>query len=168
MKPKGVTLIGMPASGKSTIGRELSGALKMPLLDVDKWIEEHEKMSLRDAIVRKGAAYVLQLETDCLYDLNLHETIVSTPGSIIYNDVLEPLERQTHIVWLNVPFHILEKRLAPDVENKRGIIGLAEKGLRGLYEERTPLYRQWAHHTIDCYGKEQSDITDEIISSLQY
>lgn len=162
MKRKGISLIGMPASGKSTIGRELSRTLDMPLLDIDKWMEEHEGMPLKQAIVQKGAAYILALESRCVRELDLHETIVSTPGSIIYNDVVEPLRQQTNIVWLNVPYGDIEQRLAPDVHNERGIIGLAEKGLQLLYEERLPLYRRWAQYTIDCTGKRQQEITQEI------
>lgn len=163
MKRKGISLIGMPASGKSTIGRELSQTLGFPLLDIDKWMEEHENLPLKQAILQKGVAYILALESRCVRELDLHETIVSTPGSIIYNDVVEPLRMQTNIVWLNVPFETFEKRLAPDVNNERGIIGLAEKGLRCLYEERLPLYQQWAQYTIDCENKQQYEITQEII-----
>lgn len=163
MKRKGISLIGMPASGKSTIGRELSRTLGMPLLDIDKWMEEHEGMPLKQAIMQRGAAYILALESRCVRELDLHEMIVSTPGSIIYNDVVEPMRQQTNIVWLNVPYEDIERRLAPDVHNERGIIGLAEKGLRRLYEERLPLYQRWAQYTIDCAGKQQQEITQEII-----
>lgn len=162
MKRQGISLIGMPASGKSTIGRELSRTLEMPLLDIDKWMEKHEGMPLKQAIMQKGAAYILALESRYVREQDLRDTIVSTPGSIIYNDVLEPLRRQTNIVWLHVPYRDIEERLAQDVTNERGIIGLAEKGLRRLYEERLPLYEQWAQYTIDCAGKQQSEITQEI------
>ena len=168
MKRKGISLIGMPASGKSTIGRELTSTLGLPLLDIDKWMEDHEGLALKQAIVQKGAAYILALESRCVRELDLHDTIVSTPGSIIYNDVLEPLQQQTNIVWLDVPFATLQERLAPDVNNERGIIGLAEKGLRRLFEERLPLYQQWAQYRIDCDGKQQHEITQEIIDILGY
>jgi len=168
MKRKGITLIGMPASGKSTIGKELSAKLGLPLLDVDQWMEEHEGMPLRDIIRTKGAEYTLNLETSCIRDQDLHETIVSTPGSIIYNDVLDALEEQTHIIWLNAPLSLLQERLAPDVNNERGIIGLEEKGLDGLFAERMPLYEKWAQYTIDCGGKEQAAIVAEAIAAAEY
>lgn len=163
MKRKGISLIGMPASGKSTIGKALSQSLNAPLLDVDQWMEKHESMPLRKIIESKGKDYTLDLETSCLKDRDLHGVVVSTPGSIIYNDVLDVLRSQTHIVWLNVPFDVIEERLAPDVDNKRGVIGLKEKGLRRLFDERTPHYAEWATHVIDCGSKDADDIVDEIL-----
>ncbi|USN96979.1 MAG: hypothetical protein H6797_02195 [Candidatus Nomurabacteria bacterium] len=163
MKRKSISLIGMPACGKSTIGKELAKVLGMPLLDVDKWMEEREGMPLREVIETKGKDYTLRLETDCIRSHDLHDVILSTPGSIIYNDVLDVLQEQTHIVWLNVPFAAIEERLAPDVDNKRGVIGLKEKGLKRLFDERTPFYAEWATSVIDCGSKSATDIVDEIV-----
>lgn len=164
MGHKGVSLIGMPASGKSTICKKLASALSWPLLDIDLWMEAHEGMPLKQIIDTKGKDYALDLETSCIRDTNLFETVLSTPGSIIYNDVLDVLQQQTHIIWLDVPFSTLEARLAPDIENERGIIGLKEKGLKGLYDERTPFYEKWATHRIDCEEKSVSKIVKEIIA----
>ncbi|MCA9334860.1 hypothetical protein KC953_01830 [Candidatus Saccharibacteria bacterium] len=159
---KGIALIGMPASGKTTISRELAARLNRPLLDVDQWMEAHEKRPLSETIATKGKKYTLDLETACIRDHDLRELILSTPGSIIYNDVLDLLREKTHIIWLDVPFEVIEERLAPDVDNQRGVIGLKEKGLRALYDERTPLYRKWATHTIDCGDKDVEAIVLEI------
>ncbi len=165
---KGITLIGMPAGGKSTIGRRLSEMLGMPMLDVDRWMEEQEGMLLPELLRTKGADYVLALESSCIRDHNLRETIVSPPGSIIYNDVLQPLQQQTHIVYLKVPFHEIESRLAADTVRQGEIIGIKEKGLDGLFTERTPLYEKWAEYTIDCEEKTVQEITDEVIETLEY
>jgi shikimate kinase len=167
MERKGITLIGMPASGKSTIGKELAKRLSFPLLDVDRWMEQQNGgVPLAEIIETKGADYTLNMETDCIRRHNLHETIVSTPGSIIYNDVLEPLQEQTHIVWLNVPADTIEQRLRDDTARTRLIIGLKEKGFAKLLIERMPLYEQWARYTVDCDGKSALDITAEIINHI--
>ncbi len=164
----GITLIGMPTCGKSTIGRILSKKLGMPMLDVDRWMEQQEDMLLPEIIRTKGAEYVLALESSCVRDYDLRETIVSTPGSIIYNDVLEPLQRQTRIVWLDVPLDEIRKRLGNDTERQGEIIGIKEKGLDGLFNERVPLYRQWAQYVIDCKNKTADDIANEVIATLGY
>lgn len=164
---KGLALIGMPASGKSTVSRELARLLGWPLLDVDQWMEEHESLPLREIIAIKGKEYTLNLETDCIRNTDLRKTVLSTPGSIIYNDILDVLQRQTHIVWLDVPFPVIEERLAPDVDNKRGIIGLKEKGLRKLYDERRPLYEKWATHVVECGNKDISAIVQEVAAFIK-
>lgn len=164
MKRKGITLIGMPAGGKSTIGAELAKRLDLPMLDVDRWMEQQEGVLLPELIRTKGSDYVLALESGCIRDHDLRETIVSPPGSIIYNDVLQPLQEQTHIVYLQVPLTEIKARLDADTVRQGEIIGIKEKGLDGLFAERTPLYEKWAEHTIDCRGKSMADITNEVIA----
>lgn len=169
MERKGITLIGMPTSGKSTIGAELAKRLDWPMLDVDRWMEHHEGMPLGDVIAKKGDKYTLDLETQCLRESDLHQVIVSTPGSIIYSDAAkEPLEIQTNIFWLNVSLDEVRKRLEtdPDPNRQNQIIGIKEKGLDGLYVERTPKYSAWARYVIECATKDINEITDEIINTF--
>ncbi len=166
MKQKGITLIGMPASGKSTIGRQLSKALDLPLLDIDSEMEQREGMPMREIIANRGAEATLDVETNFIRSQNLYKTIVSTPGSIVYNDVLDILREQTHIVWLNVPKQTIAKRLDADIEPKRQIIGLEQKGFDVLFSERTRLYKEWATYTIDCQGKDVAGIVREIIKVI--
>ena len=49
-----IILIGMPASGKSTVGRRLAKKLNMDFVDTDNLIEESEGMRLQDIIDNKG------------------------------------------------------------------------------------------------------------------
>ena len=164
MKRKGITLIGMPASGKSTIGKQLAKSVGFPMLDIDRWMERQEgSVPLWQLIRTKGAQYVLELETDCVRNHDLHETVLSPPGSIIYNDVLQPLREQTHIIYLEVPFKEIKARLDADTVRQGEIIGIKEKGLDGLFAERTPLYEKWAQHTIKCSGKSVTQLVDEIV-----
>lgn len=169
MRRKGITLIGMPASGKSTIGKELAKSLNIPMLDVDRWMEKQEGGTPLWQVIRtKGAEYVLSLETGCIRDQDLYGKIISTPGSIIYNDVLKPLQEQTYIVYLSVSLAEIERRLSIDTERQGEIIGIKEKGLDGLFAERTPLYEEWAQYVIDCDGKSQADITAEVIALTRH
>jgi shikimate kinase len=167
VKEKGISLIGMPASGKSTVGRELARRTRYELLDVDRWIERQMGgLQLAEIIETHGPQRILELETKCIMGRDFYDTIVSTPGSIVYNDVYDHLSDQTLIVWLNVSAPTIEHRLNVNSEHRRLIIGLAQKGLQGLMNERVPLYEQWAHHTIDCDGKTVDDISTEIVEAL--
>jgi len=158
----------MPTSGKSTIGAELARQLEWPLLDVDRWMEERQQMPLAQIIAAIGKEATLSLETKCLRENDLHRTIVSTPGSIIYNDVHEILNEQTDIVWLDVPCEEIAHRLATDPDPHRAdqIIGIKEIGLEALYNERTQHYRKWAKVAIRCAGKSIEEITAEILGEF--
>lgn len=170
MEKKGITLIGMPTSGKSTIGRVIAEKLEWPMLDVDRWMEEKMHMPLAQIIQTIGTEETLALETGCLTETNLRQIVVSTPGSVIYNDVYDALAAQTDIVWLNVALDEVERRLKTDPDPNRAdqIIGIKQKGLAGLYAEREPLYRQWsaAGYVIDCASKDVPQIADEIIDTV--
>lgn len=166
MEKKGITLIGMPTSGKTTIGREIAQRLQWPLLDIDQYMEAKESMALGDVIAGKGPAYTLNLETEFIHSINLMNTVVSTPGSIIYNDVLGKLQKETQIFWLDVSLDEVKRRLSIDPNPLRieTIIGAKEKGIDRLYAERVPLYRNWAQYVIACAGKDASKIASEVVS----
>lgn len=157
----------MPASGKSTIGKRLARTLDIPLIDIDSEMEHLEGMPMSEMIATKGAEETLAIETSFIHSKDLHGTVVSTPGSIVYNDVLDVLRGQTYIVWLNVSKQIIAKRLDTGV-NRRRIIGLEQKGFDVLFSERTRLYKKWATHTVDCDDKNVATIVHEIISKVGY
>lgn len=164
MAEKGITLIGMSGSGKSTIGEVLADQTGMPLLDVDRWIEQQEGgMSLADVIATKGDDYELALEMRAIHEHDLTKMIVSPPGSIIYTDTRAMLQEQTNIVWLDVPTEILRERIETDPERQKLILGLAEKGVSGLLAERLPLYEEWADYRLDCRDKSIGSIVGEIV-----
>lgn len=166
MKQRGITLIGMPATGKSTVGTLLAEALGYAFLDVDRWMEQREGMRVKEIIQRKGRDYILDLEYNCLLTRDLHELIVSPPGSIIYTPIQPKLAQESFVVLLDTSFEILEARLQADATNERGIINLEPNGLRTLYASRMPLYRQWAQLDLICDDKSPSQIVAELIAAL--
>lgn len=165
---KGITLIGMPTSGKSTIGRIVAERLSMEMLDVDRWMEEEAGKPLEQIVREDGKEVAQAMETRRLLARDLGNKVVSTPGSIIYSPVVLPsLRDQTEILWLDVPYPEIKHRLDsdPNPDRRWQIFGI-EKGLDTLYEERVPLYREWAKHVIACAGKEVPEIADEIIETV--
>lgn len=157
----------MPASGKSTVGKQLAKTLDIPLIDIDSEMEHLEGMSMSEMIATKGAEETLAIETSFIRNKDLHGMVVSTPGSIVYNDVLDVLREQTCIVWLNVTKQMIAKRLDTGV-NRRRIIALEQKGFDTLFDERTRLYKKWATYTINCDNKNVATIVREIISKVGY
>ena len=165
---KGITLIGMPTAGKTTAGPLIAEALNWPLYDVDSIMVEAKRLPIERILLEYGHDYFRKLEASTVANLQLHDSILVTPGSIVYGiECHQQIKDQTTVVWLDVPLETLHKRIAiRSVEERRGIVGLHEKGLDALHAERQPMYEALADIRIDCEGKTPHEIADEILRSI--
>lgn len=163
---KGITLIGMPGAGKTTTGPVLAKILKWPLYDIDSMIGGKEHFLIEEILTGSGDEYLGQLEMACVSEHDLHDTVLVTPGSIIYDTAChDQLKRQTIIFWLDYPLDIIKIRLAKrSADELRGIVNLAEEGLEQLYIERGPMYQSLANVRIECEGRSPEDIAREVIT----
>lgn len=160
---KGITLIGMPGSGKSTVGKLLANRLNLNFVDLDLLIKEKTGKTHQEILKEKGEQDFIRLEEALTLPLNLDKTVFSPGGSIIYSPAaMAKLMRETNIFYLNLPLEEIKKRLGENIDY-RGIVGLKEKGIEGLFEERVPVYQSCAHHTLDCYGFDEKRIADGIL-----
>lgn len=163
---KGITFIGMPACGKSAIGRLLADRLGYYIIDLDELIKEKEGKSHSEILEEFGEKELLRLEEMYALDLNFSRTVFSPGGSIIYSPkAMEKLRKETNIIYLELPLLEIENRLSGKIDS-RGIIGLKEKGLERLFEERHYLYKKFCHHTINCRGLNQEEIIKLIYAVL--
>ena len=144
MNPRlNLILIGMPASGKSTVGVLAAKALGLDFVDTDVLLQKTEDLRLHEILARDGVEGFLALENRPLAELGFRSTVVSTGGSAIYHQPgMENLKRQGLVVWIDVPFAEIERRLS-DIETRGVVLGPGQS-LRDLYEERFPLYEKWA------------------------
>ena len=166
MKINNITLVGMPGSGKSMIGKLLAKKLDFEFIDCDEYIEQKEKMSLQQIIDTKGNEGFLKIEEERNLELvPLKKHILAPGGSIVYLEkLMNALKKSSVIVFLDASLKIIEKRLTDKAT--RGIVGLKAKSIKELYKERVLLYKQYADITINCFKKSNSQITQEIIKKL--
>ncbi|MEE8421111.1 MAG: shikimate kinase [Dehalococcoidales bacterium] len=161
MTEKGIILIGMAGVGKSTIGVSLARVLDFSFIDVDRYIEEKEGKKLQQIIDDQGDKALLELEKHRMYEVELAGKVVAPGGSIIYHaDLMEHLKQSSVLVYLHDSLENIEEKLGG--ETGRGIVGLKDKSLRQIYQERTPLYAECADITINCPGKSMAQIVEEI------
>lgn len=141
----------MPAVGKSTIAVHLGANRKLPVIDLDKRIEEAEGTDLITVLKTKGADYFLNKQFEILQQLTPEQKIViSTPGSMIYHEeAMQWLSANTTIFHLDAPLDVIKQRLA---EQAKAIVGLDEKSIDELHQERMPVYRKWSDQYIDQRG----------------
>jgi len=157
-----IILIGMPGSGKSVIGRLLAKDIKYHFLDTDQYIEQQTQKTLQQILDGEGKDGFCQIEQETIMELlPLEKYVIAPGGSVIYSEALmETLSKNGLILFLLVSLNELESRL----KNKetRGIVGLKEKSLGSLYEERQPLYMKYADMIINCTEKTPTEIKEEI------
>jgi shikimate kinase len=161
---KGITLIGMPGAGKSTIGKMLAKRTGFKFVDLDVLIKEKTGRSHADILENDGEDRLLELENKYTLELDLAQTIFSPGGSIVYSKpAMEKLKNETKITYLELSLSEIKKRLGKNLKT-RGIIGLKQKGLEGLFAERTPLYKESAHRTINCSGLSDEEIARALLA----
>jgi shikimate kinase len=159
---RGITLIGMPGAGKSTIGKMLAKQIGFKFVDLDVFIKEKEGRSHADILEKNGTEALLNVEEKYTLDLDLAKTVFSPGGSIIYSAAaMDRLKNETKIIYLELPLKDIKKRLGKNI-GTRGIVGLKEKGLEKLFQERTPIYESFADHVIQCANLEDKKIVEKI------
>jgi shikimate kinase len=149
-----ITLIGMAGAGKSTVGKALAKRLDYTFLDVDRLITEKAGVPLQVLIDKQGDSALIKFEEEAILNLgNMDNCIISPGGSVIYSEkAMGHLKKMSKIIFLDAPFRSIVKRI-PNAR-KRGIVGLRDRSLKELFEERMILYQKYADFSIKLNGKE--------------
>ena len=142
---KNIVLIGMPGVGKSTAGVVLAKVLGYEFIDADLIIQQQEGKLLREIIAEVGTDGFIEVENRVNSQIEVEKSVIATGGSVVYGkEAMQHLREIGTVVYLKVSYDILEKRLH-DIKG-RGVVLKDGQDLRGLYEERVPLYEKYAGH----------------------
>ena len=140
-------LIGLPASGKTTVGRQLARRLDMPFFDCDEAIEAAADCSVSAIFARYGESYFRQLEHRTLEELCRKEgcVIATGGGAVLREDNRLLLQRSGTVFWLDRP---LSDIMSTDFQTGRPLLTAGRKALERLAAERRALYAACAHYRI--------------------
>lgn len=161
-----IVLIGMPGVGKSTVGVILAKVMGYQFIDADIVIQQQEGRLLHEIIEEEGTEGFIQVENRVNASLSASHAIIATGGSVVYGkEAMEHLREIGTVVYLEVSFPVLEKRLA-DIKG-RGVVLKEGQNLYDLYLERTPLYESYADIRIAETGLDIEQTVEQIVSQLQ-
>ncbi len=142
-----VSLIGMPSSGKSSVGVILAKVLAYDFFDTDILVQNRMKLTLQEIVNRFGYLKLRQIESDVVLSLDCDDTVISTGGSVVYSDIaMRHLKAISTVVYLKISFSEMIKRLG-DYSN-RGLAKPKGQTIEELYEERSKLYEEYADFTF--------------------
>lgn len=161
MSKSNIVLIGMPASGKSTIGVQLAKWLSMGFLDTDLLIQARAGESMQAFQDANGMEAYQMLECDTVKSLVCQNSVIATGGSAVYCDgAMSHLQSIAKIIFLDVSTEEIKSRIGDTSE--RGVVIKPGMTLDDLYTERHPLYLKHADVVLDCSGKTEDQLLDEI------
>lgn len=161
-----ITLIGMPASGKSTVGVLLAKRLGYSFVDVDIVIQEKTGKLLKEIIAEVGTDGFLDVEDQINSGLDVKRSIIAPGGSVIYGEkAMEHLKEISTVVYLKLGFQDVERRLGDLTD--RGVALKDGMTLRDLYEERVQIYEKYADITVDETGKTPGQTVDELRAMME-
>jgi shikimate kinase len=163
-----LALVGLPGSGKSTVGRQLARRLDLPFVDADQAIEQRLGCAIREFFEREGEERFRDLESETLDDLTRHHPgVLSTGGGV----VLRPLNRRilrerTQVFYLRTSPEEIYRRLRHD--KVRPLLQVSDPlaRLRDLMAQRDPLYREVAHHIIESPRPTVSGLVQQILQRV--
>ena len=167
MSKENIVLIGMPGVGKSTVGVILAKVLGYQFIDADLVIQKRENSLLHEIISEEGLDGFLKAEENANVYIaqNEEKSIVATGGSVVYCEkAMQELKKTGRVIYLELEYDQLKKRLGN--LKGRGVVLKDGQDLRGLYEERIPLYEKYADLTVNEKNLDVEQTLQKIVDRL--
>ena len=165
-KKDNLILVGMPASGKSTIGVILAKVIGYDFIDSDLLIQRKEGKRLSEIIEEKGIDGFLAVENEVNASIEASQCVIATGGSAVYGvEAIRHLREIGAVIYLQVDFDVIQKRLRNI--RQRGVVLREGQTLRDLYDERTVLYEKYADLIVREGSGEIEEVVARIIRTLR-
>ena len=163
---KNIILIGMPASGKSTVGVVVAKRLGYEFVDTDLLIQKQENRLLKEIIAEEGNEGFLKIENQVNRDLQVEKAVVAPGGSVVYcEEAMEHFKEIGTVVYLKASFEEINRRIS-NAKN-RGVVLKEGQTLRDLYDERVKLFEKYADCTIEEGNLGLEDTIDKVLGLFE-
>ncbi len=163
-----ICLVGLPGSGKSTVGRQLARRLQLSFVDSDHAIEAQLGCSIREYFEREGEDRFRDVEQSVLDDLSRNsQGVLSTGGgSVLRLQNRKNLKDRGHVIYLKSSPDELFRRLRHDLNRPLLQVSDPMQRLRDLFAVRDPLYRETAHFTLETGRPSVATLVNMIVMQL--
>jgi shikimate kinase len=167
--PRSLVLVGLPGSGKSTVGRSLAKRLRLSFVDSDHVIEQRIGCSIRDFFAREGEARFRDEEQQALADIAAGPPcVLATGGGAVLREANRKLLRQAgHVIYLRSTPEELWRRLRRDTNRPLLQVSDPLAKLREMFAERDPLYREIAEFVIDTGRPSVAALVNTVLMQLE-
>ncbi len=160
-----VILIGMPGAGKSTVGVLLAKAMGLDFVDTDLIIQRREGRTLQSIIDTDGLSRFIALEDEIVASVSAPDSVIATGGSVVFGRrAMENLRSQGRIVYLRAGYDTISGRISNITT--RGVAMNPGQDLRSVYDERCPLYENYADITVDVDRGSVEDTVEALVRAL--
>lgn len=161
-----IILIGMPGSGKSTVGVVLAKVMGYGFVDSDLVIQAQEGRRLFEIMDDIGIDGFIQVENRVNSQIVVDRCVIATGGSVVYGrEAMEHLKEIGTVIYLKIPYEELDTRLGN--LKCRGVVLKDGQTLRELYDERTPLYEKYADLIIEEENMGVEETLEQIVRQLE-
>ena len=160
-----IVLIGMPGSGKSTVGVILAKMTSRNFIDTDVLIQCREGRCLQNIVNTEGHMALRKVEEEVLLSVNCCNYVIATGGSAAYSHAaMSHLKMNGTVIFLHTTMDTLNARIRNYAT--RGLAKRPDQSFADLFHERLTLYRRYADITIENDTLTQEDVCGKIIQEL--
>ena len=165
-----IFLVGLRASGKSTVGRALASRMGLAFVDMDTAITEHAGSSIREIVHHEGWEGFRRMEHETLVSIcqQTGHVVATGGGVVLLPQNRDLLVQHGQVFYLMADLPLLQSRLSQDPQaNNRPALGNAplDQELQVTFQEREPLYFQVMHHILQAH-KPVPDLLQDALMAL--
>lgn len=163
--PTNVVLIGMPGSGKSTVGVLLAKHLSLGFLDTDLLIQQANGKTLQAIVDGEGQGALLRAEEAAVLGVAAERCVIATGGSVVYSPAgMAHLKSLGTLVYLAADLATLETRVGD--YTMRGLAKRPDQTLADLFAERSALYESYADVTVETTGLTHDAVCKQVEAAV--
>ena len=166
MKPR-VVLVGLPGSGKTTIGKRLSNALSVGLVDTDQVLELRFSKPCGDLLTEVGEPEFRRLEAEAVAEALQTNGVVSLGGGAVTTESTRELLQDQWVVYLNVSIDEGVRRTSRSDARPLLRVKDPRQKYQELFEQRSEWYEEVSNFMVHCDGKEPQRVVADILMFLE-
>lgn len=163
-----LSLVGLPGSGKSSVGAALARRLDVPFIDTDKVAERRIGMSIREYFESEGEGAFRELEQAVIEEvMSGDDGVIATGGGAVLREVNRTfLRSRGRVVYLHATPDEVFRRLRRDTRRPLLQVDDVLGKLRDLYDQRNPIYRSVAHVEVATGRSTVSQVAALVLERL--